>query len=176
MEGPEGRDHLEAHPYSLGAAGGMGCPYGVTLAGVGVWQGAVLSCGLLPADGSLWCPYQTLAISLRWWFLQERTASPEESLYPLAGYTDVKSLFPGLYRGVLGWLRSMPSSVPTPQAAPCSPTCDTVAGAMESFLCGRGDNFCLMKQEPGGTWGDIWALGKLFQRIQNCWESNWQSK
>lgn len=78
MEGPEGRDHLEAHPYSLGAAGGMGCPYGVTLACVGVWQGAVLSCGLLPADGSLWCPYQTLAISLRWWFLQEH---PPRSLF-----------------------------------------------------------------------------------------------
>lgn len=45
MEGPEGRDHLEAHPYRLGVAGGMGCPYGVTLAIVGVWQG--------PADGSL---------------------------------------------------------------------------------------------------------------------------
>lgn len=43
IEGPEDRDHLEVHLYSLGVAGGMGYPCEVTLAIAGAWQGAGLS-------------------------------------------------------------------------------------------------------------------------------------
>lgn len=116
------------------------------------------------------------------WSLQECTASSEESLplpwlpCSLASCRDVEFLFSGLHKGVLGWFRRMLPSVFTLQAAPCPPTCGTWQLLWEVPYGVRETASAFWSKSLVGHGGDIWALGKLFQRIQNCWEPNWQSK
>lgn len=73
IEGPEDRDHLEAHLYNLGVAGGMGCPCERShwpLLGCGKELVSPAVCLLLMAAfGAL------TKSSLKWWALRECTAS-----------------------------------------------------------------------------------------------------
>lgn len=73
IEGPEGRDHLEAHLYNLGVAGGMGCPCERShcpLLGCGKELVSPAVCLLLMAAFAA-----LTKSSLKWWSLRECTAS-----------------------------------------------------------------------------------------------------